>query len=267
MPEQARKYLRPHTINLNRSVKYLILLIMALGLPSRGADTNRFLDPVSLTGSIYPRNSSNSPALFTFQRSAHAEGDTIVAVRTYSAPDMTVAARESVEYETNRLKRVVLEELQTESHGSATFEEAGEGKTVIHFEYQSGSKHTRTATETQTEPILINDTLPSFISQNWGSLTNGQTLPFRYAIIPRLETIGFTLRQTGQRDTAHGNVIELEMAPGNWLLRKLVVPIQFTVERGPLHRILEYTGRTTPKVKNGRNWEDLDATTRFNWPR
>jgi hypothetical protein len=45
----------------------------------------------------------------------------------------------------------------------------------------------------------------------------------------------------------------------------MVVPLFFIVETNGEHRILQYTGRTTPRVKAGNKWKDLDAVTVFDW--
>jgi hypothetical protein len=240
-----------------------LIFWFALVLSADGEDSSRFLQPVSLTGSI--STSSNSPALFTFRRSAGLEGSKVFASRDYLAPDGTLAAKESVEYDGNKLNRFVLEELQIQARGSATFERTAAGKTFIRFEYETGAKRKKTATETQSGAVLVNDTLPDFIMQNWDGLLSGQSFVFRYAIIPRLETIAFMLRKTGERETQKGRVAEIEMRPANWVLQKMVESIVFSVELQAPHRILQYTGRTTPKLRHGHTWDDLDAVTTFNW--
>ena len=55
------------------------------------------------------------------------------------------------------------------------------------------------------------------------------------------------------------------MEPTSMLIRQLVDPLFFVVERDGLHRILEYIGRTTPMVKAGNQWKELDAATIFDW--
>src|SRR5262245_40086211 len=97
-----------------------------------------FLQPISLTGAIFSKSSSNSPALFSFRRTAHLEGSSIIASREYFAPDGILAARESVQYEREQLKRFTLEEIQINARGSATFETTADGRTLIRFEYETG---------------------------------------------------------------------------------------------------------------------------------
>ena len=253
-------------------MRWLLLSVMfATALRLYAADavrkTPRFLEPVSLSAAIFPRSPSNSPALFTFRRTARLEGSSVIALREYFASDGTAAAKETVVYERDQLRRFVLEESQISARGSAMFDRTPEGKTIITFEYETGAetKRKRKSTETQSEVVLISDTIPAFISDHWEKLTNGQVLRFRYAIIPRVETIAFTLRNNSQTKFNNRPVAQIEMRPASRLLQRFVDPIVFSVEYESPHRILQYVGRTTPKMRRGRAWDDLEAITIFDW--
>jgi hypothetical protein len=50
------------------------------------------------------------------------------------------------------------------------------------------------------------------------------------------------------------------------IIAQLVDPLFFTLEAESPHRVLEYTGRVTPKARVGNKWGDLDATCVFEWP-
>lgn len=254
-------------------MRFLLSLVgfhlgLTISTASSETDKPRYLQPVSLAGSIFPQSATNSPALFTFRRTAHQEGSNVVALREYLSPDGTLAAKETVQYEGDRLKRFTFEGNQINARGSATFETTANGKTLIRFEYETGSESRRkkkTEIETQSEVVLINDMIPGFITDHWQALTNGDSLHFRYVVIPRLETIAFTLRKTGQSEFNSRRVVEIEMRPASRLLQTFVDPIVFSAELNAPHRPLRYVGRTTPKVRRGRNWYDLDAVTVFDW--
>ena len=244
------------------------ILAQAVDAADAKSKTPRFLQPTSLSGSIFPKSPTNAPALFTFRRTARLEGPSIIASREYLARDGTVAANETVQYEGDQLRRFVLEENQINARGSATFETTAGGRTLIRFEYETSSgtqRKKKSETETQSDVVLINDMIPGFITDHWQALTSGQSLRFRYAIIPRLETIAFTLRKIGQSEFSGRPVVEMQMRPASRLLQNFVDPIMFSAELNTPHRILRYIGRTAPKVRHGRNWDDLDAVTIFDW--
>jgi hypothetical protein len=56
------------------------------------------------------------------------------------------------------------------------------------------------------------------------------------------------------------------MEPTSLIIARLVDPLFFTLEKDGQHRVLQYTGRVTPKTRIGNKWDDLDATVVFDWP-
>jgi hypothetical protein len=55
------------------------------------------------------------------------------------------------------------------------------------------------------------------------------------------------------------------MEVSSLLLAPLVDPLFFTIEKAPPHRVLQYVGRTTPKIQSRGKWKDLDAVTVIDW--
>jgi hypothetical protein len=53
--------------------------------------------------------------------------------------------------------------------------------------------------------------------------------------------------------------------PTSILIAQLVAPLHFVVDKAGRHRVLEYTGRTTPKFRRNGKWQDLDAVTVIDW--
>ncbi len=60
-------------------------------------------------------------------------------------------------------------------------------------------------------------------------------------------------------------VLVVRMEPSSSFLGTLVDPLVFTLEQAPPHRVLQYVGRTTPKIQVAGKWKDLDAVTVFDW--
>jgi hypothetical protein len=68
------------------------------------------------------------------------------------------------------------------------------------------------------------------------------------------------------RATIRGqNVLIVKMEATDPFVAALVNPLFFTIEQDPPHRVLQYSGRITPKVRLGDRWKDLDAVTVFDW--
>jgi hypothetical protein len=60
-------------------------------------------------------------------------------------------------------------------------------------------------------------------------------------------------------------VLLVKMEVSSLLLAALVDPLYFTIEKAAPHHVLQYVGRTLPKIQAGTKWKDLDAVTIFDW--
>ena len=187
-------------------------------------------------------------------------------LREFRRPDGTLAARESVVYENGRLATCQLEELQSGAGGSAEVRPNPQNRNERQIAFEFTQEQARkTGVERFDADTLINDMVGPYLKDHWDALKDGASLKFRFAVIPRAETVGFRL--TRQGDTTRDGVpaVVLRMEPASWIIARLVDPLFFTVEKGGQHRVLEYVGRTTPRIRNGSGWEDLDALTVFDW--
>jgi len=158
--------------------------------------------------------------------------------------------------------------LQSGARGSATFrfEPPTSRKEKIFFKYtpSSGAK-TAANDEGSRKDVLISDMLPGFLASHWDELMKGAAPRFRFVVLQRAETIGFKLVKEAET-TWHGKpVIIIKMEPASAIIAQFVEPVRFTVEASGQRRILQYVGRTTPLIKRGNKWADLDAVTVFDW--
>ena len=253
------------------------LLWLHLLASSPAADLNsdaravpRYLEPRHLTGTIYEKDTKPLRLLFTFRRSAKQDGSVTIVSREYMYPDGRPASRETLRYERDELVRVESEQLQIGARGKAILQrvEGSSPKRLIQFEYQTGSgpKVKKASNdETQQGVVLINDMIPGFLVANWDDLMQGRAVRFRYLIISRLETIEFKLEKTEQTQLEERSVVRFRMRPTNRISQMMIDPIVFTVERDAPHRILQYPGRTSPRIQRGTRWQELDALTVFDW--
>jgi hypothetical protein len=187
-------------------------------------------------------------------------------VREYKYPDGRLAARERVVYEGDELRFFAVEELQTGGRGSAAIERDARGNDKIDFTYSAepGSK-SKLSSESLRQDVLINDMVGHFLAVHWDSLARGEKARCRYIVLSRRETVGFTFIKTGECSVNGQPLVIIKMEPTSALLAPLVKPVYFTLERNPPHHVLQYVGRTTPKLKAGGQWTDLDALTVFDW--
>ena len=107
--------------------------------------------------------------------------------------------------------------------------------------------------------------IPAFIASHWDALMRGSAAKFRYIVPSRKETVGFKLIKESELTWEGKPAVRIKMEPTSIIIAQLVDPLFFVVEQKGMHRIFEYIGRTTPVIKSGNKWKDLDAVTVFEW--
>jgi len=233
-----------------------------------GSRVLKYEEPQYLTGAIYASGGERKDLLFNFKRVSTRSGTILKVQRDFTYPDGKIAARERVVYSGDTLVTYQLEEMQIGASGTANIRlrAAGPAKGRIEFEY---SKESGARPKLRSEPLssnaLIADMIGPFLASHWDSLQQGQKLKIRYIVVPRTETVGFTFVKESDAQWRGRDVIILKMEATSKLLAILVDPLFFTIEKAPPHRVLQYAGRTTPKLQVGGKWKDLDATTVFDW--
>jgi hypothetical protein len=228
-----------------------------------------YQEPKLLIGKIFAQNDPTK-LLFKSQRTATRTGQTVSVVCEYSYPDGSLAARERIIYEAGQLALFEVEELQTGEKGSAVLrsDERNPGGRKIFFDYiirHGEKKRTRVEHQGPESEILVNDMIPGFIASHWEALMRGSTARFRFIALSREETVGFKLTRGSEATSSGMAAIWIKMEPTSIIIARLVEPIHLLVEANGAHRILEYVGRTTPLIKSGNKWKDLDARTIFEW--
>ncbi len=231
---------------------------------------NAFEEPTLLTAGVFAKDSGPRQLLYKFQRTSSKSGTTNHVLREFSYPDGSPAARERLVYEGNQLVAYEEHKFQSGEHGSAVIrpDPKHPGQHRIFFEFTSGlgadAKKT-TDSEKLESDTLVGDMLSPYMALHWDPLAKGTPLKFRYIVVPRMETVGFKLVKAGETTWLGKPALRIRMEPTSVVIAQLVDPLFFIVEKDLPHRVLEYTGRTTPLIKDGNKWKELDAVTVFDW--
>jgi hypothetical protein len=238
----------------------------------------KYEEPKSLTATIYSLD--RKAVLFKFSRRSTRSGKQLEAVREYTNPDGKLAARERVHYNGDDMQAYELQELQTGEYDRATVNpnSANPARKTLSFE-SSKDLASRGSPRRASEPLrndtLNNDMVGPFLTSHWDALVKGEEVKCRMIVVPRRETVGFRFVKesesqwkggsAGRAATGFVPIVILRMEPTSPVIRALIDPLHFKIEKGGAHRVLEYSGRTTPKTKLGSKWADLDAITVFDW--
>jgi len=227
------------------------------------ADTSiDYLEPKAFTGTIYS-DASLKHILFKFRRTATSSGSEIHVVREFNLPNGKLAAREQVVYEGSQLKSITLEEMQAGAKGVAEVQSVG-GESKMNFNYAEGSTK-KTGSEKFLNEILTSDMVGPFIAAHFDEIAKGEVVKCRLISVSRAETVGFKFIKEADTTWRGKLAMVITLQPSSVIIAHLVDPLHFVVEKDGMHRVLQYTGRTTPSVRRNGKWEDLDAVTVFDW--
>jgi hypothetical protein len=188
--------------------------------------------------------------------------------RDFTYADGKPAAREHVVYDGDNLVLFELDELQFGASGKARIrrEPNNPAKGAVEFEYtRSAGARRKVNTETLQRDTLIADMVGPFLMAHWEELRRGEQVKCRYIVVPRAETVGFTFVKDSESTQKGRNVLIVKMEGSSPFVRALIQPLFFTMDLAAPHLVLQYAGRTTPKIQVKGKWEDLDALTVFDW--
>jgi hypothetical protein len=242
----------------------MVLLGTTWAAQSLGAEP-ALAEPALLNGTVYETSSGTNKVLYTFRRTAVRSNATVHVIRDFLYPNGSLAARESIVFERGELVSFRLEEKQTGAQGSSRVTKDAKRKLLFDWTEGAGVK-TKTDSEAFQPDTLVGDTIPYFIVTHWNELARGAAVNFRFIASSRLETVGFKLVKESEIAWRGKPALRLRMEPSSVVIRQIVDPIFFIVEKDGAHRVFEYVGRTTPKQRDGTKWKDLDARTIYDWP-
>lgn len=259
------------------AVTLFLAAVTQLTARDTGAGTNAvpaatfnydYATPALLTGTIYATGPDHKQVLFTFRRTATRSGETVRVERQYLLPDGSTAASENIVYESGRLVSYEMKDLQAGVWGDIQIQPdpkiRAHDKICIRHGHDGDPKIACPGVELPKD-TLIDDSIYPFMLAHWDELMRGTAAKFRFVSLEWETTFAFKLTKTGETRLDGVPVVILRMEPSNPVLGKFINPIIFNVQKDSPHRVIEYLGRTTPRIKSGKTWKPLDADTVFDW--
>jgi len=213
---------------------------------------------------------AGGPLIFKSERRAFETNGAVHATCDYTYPNGELAAQDRIVYRNGQLLSFEEDQLQLGEKGSAVIRPDPKhlGAHRIFFSYTIGrgsAARTSTASEALENDTLADDMIGPFIASHWSLLEKGTPVKFRLLVLSRRETVGFKFVKESESIRKGVPVARLRMEPTSIIIAHLVDPLYFEVEKDPPHRVLEYMGRTTPLVRSGNKWKDLDARCVYDW--
>jgi hypothetical protein len=235
--------------------------------PPATLESYDYAEPKLFTGTLYEIGSDRKTVLYTFRRTATRSGSTVHVERQFLGTNGTVAAGETVVYESGRLVSFQMQDFQAQVSGAIQIEPDPKdpARQKIFISYTHGLHPPKGRARTLPPDTVIDDTLYPFMLAHWDDLMRGNAVEFHFVSLEWERTFEFRLVKTGESVPNGQPVVQITMKSASLFVAALVKPLVFTVEKNDPHRILFYTGRTTPRIQKGKAWKYLDAETVFDW--
>jgi hypothetical protein len=211
----------------------LVLTLSGSGLRGQGNSSTE-------TGKVYDLKQKNK-VLFLFERQVEGPPDKQHVVVRFLSPSRKELVHEEVDYEGRRFREYTVDKFQTGEHAEVLVDS---GK--IQFLYKDRERQEKRNTETWSASVIVIDELPWFIRQNWQSLKAGRSVPFRFVVPDRAETVGFELSPRGAATCGGAPALRVRMKVRSTFARLFAPEIQLTVSEKAPQSICEYVGPTAP---------------------
>lgn len=205
-------------------------------------------------GRVHALDGRTEP-LYTYERRIRRDEDAITSTHITHDPTGAVVVVQSAAHSPDyQLQRADLMHRQSGVSASVVVAD-GEAIYTLH-----DGEREATARETLTEPLVAGPTMFGFILAHWGALARGETIPIRFAVLERGESLRFALDRV---DAPAGRTI-IRMRATSPLVRLAVSSTYFEFDSRTRH-IIEYTGRVPPLDRRGDKMVALDARVAYSF--
>lgn len=207
------------------------------------------------SGVLYDVKSNQAKKLYTVSIETSLSDVGVRSQTLYRDLDGKIVVQESGLVQGDDLKEYAIERPQTNEKGRI---QVREGR--VYFEYEGADGKKKSDDERIKGKVLCAANFTAFVRNNWEQLTSGKSIPIRYAVWDRRETVGFTLQSMGESDHGGKKWLEIRMKPTSFVIAALVDPVHLWYAMDGKNLVL-MKGRVPPKIKVGDSWKDLDAET------
>jgi hypothetical protein len=206
-------------------------------------------------GRVFPLEGASAAPTYVYERRVGVEGDGKRFVSTHVTRDSAgvVQIAEAATHDaTYTLNDYTLYGNQLGESGSVQVEP---GQVTFRLSSLAGE---RTRVEQTSGDVVVGPTLIGVIVNRFEALQRGDVASVRFAVVGRLETIGFELTKVS---SAPGE-LRVKMSPSDFLVGLVVDPIYFTFDSST-KKLLRMEGRVPPLVRDGDDWRDFDARVEY----
>ncbi len=203
------------------------------------------------TGEIF--DLSGKEKKFTSEKFNEIQGDKIIDRTVYKDLSGEVLVEEKLELLKDDFVRYDLNQKQLKY---TAWIEAKDNK--VTFNLKKPRKNNYPQTYDKPENFVVGPLIVPFIKKNWADLAANKEILVNLGVWDRQELIRFSLK----KEEGPGPNLVIKMNPTSFIIRAAVSPIYFNFDP-TTKNLLTYKGRTAPKEKRGRSFNDVDGISNY----
>jgi hypothetical protein len=204
-------------------------------------------------GSSFPLDTASAEPTFIYERRVEGRDGTLVSTHLTRTPSGSIAIAEAATH--SRDYALANYSLYANQLGQTGTIQVDKNEVTFRIVDDAGP---RTKVEKITGPVVIGPTLVGFIFKNLEALRAGKVIGLRFAVLDRLETIGFEVKSVD----AEAGQTRIKMTASGFFISLAVDPIFFTYETAT-GKLVRLEGRIPPKVRDGDTWANFDARVEY----
>ena len=213
--------------------------------------------PEVLKKKFYKQGTEMKTLLYESRAVTEMVGPQKVQRQVYKDVRGKIAIKEEVLWRNGKFSKLVIEQKQI----GETWIIERIGKKILFLKIKKNGEEIKEL-EDYEENFVVAQTLKQFFRKNWGKILSGDTIHARFGVPERQETVGFKYFKVSEETIRGHKVIVVKMKPSSFIIAAIVDPLYFYLKKDGTG-VLKMTGRTILKVKNGNDWETLDADIAF----
>ncbi len=205
-------------------------------------------------GSVFPLKGDATKPTYVYERRVELRDGALVSTHLTRDPSGGIILADSATHSADyTLQTYALHQNQFGQSGTVRVDPES-----IRFELFDGVKHRSRVEKRKGAVVVTGPTLVGHVFQHLDAFRAGKSLEVRFAILDRLETIGFALRAV----PAQPGQTRVRMRPSSFILAAAIDPIDFTFDTAT-GKLVRLEGRVPPKVRAGDRWRDFDARVEY----
>jgi hypothetical protein len=214
-------------------------------------------------GQVHDPGPVKEKIIFTISQEATDGDGQLTKVTTFKDPSGGVALIESTEIVKSasgeKLKKFTIDQPQTQAKGSV---EIKDGK--AYFKFSENGKE-KTSDEKVKGNFIVGPMIGTLLNDHWTEIMAGKTIPARFAVLERQESVGFDFFKEKETELNGQKVVIVKMKPSSFVIAAIVDPLHFYVAADS-RLIVQIDGRTTVKRLVNGKYRDLDTLVTYQYP-